>query len=98
MDIEPPDWVEGVKAMSSIPDDDNVQNIMIRSEYGTLCMKYGAINFVKKDGSTSARSTTALGTSEPTRSTAADRIITYRTLFIRPDHVNVSILRQYLGQ
>jgi len=39
-------------------------------------MKYGAISFVKKDGRTSARRTTDLGILGPTRSRAADRIIT----------------------
>ena len=89
VEIEPPDWVVGVKAIRSMPDDDNAQNSMIRIEYGTLCMKYGAISFVKNEGRTSARRTTAFGTSEPTRSTAADRIITYRTLLIRPNYVSI---------
>lgn len=83
-DIEPPDWVVGVRAINSMPEDDKAQNIMIRIEYGTLWMKYGAISFVIKDGRTSARRTTALGTFGPTRSRAAERIITYSTLFIRP--------------
>ena len=39
-------------------------------------MKYGAINLVEKAGIMSARSTTPVGTSGPTRSRAADRIIT----------------------
>lgn len=47
-------------------------------------MKYGATSLVPNDGITSARSTTPLGTSGPTRSKAADRMITYRTLLIRP--------------
>ena len=48
-------------------------------------MKYGATNFVKNDGRTSASRTTALGTLGPTRSRAAESIITYKTLFIRPE-------------
>ena len=59
--------------------------ITTRMEYGTKCIKYGAINFVKKDGMTSARRTTPLGTSGPTKSRAAERRITYRTLLIKPD-------------
>lgn len=47
-------------------------------------MKYGAMSFVANEGITSARRTTPLGTLGPTRSRAADRITTYRTLLIRP--------------
>lgn len=39
-------------------------------------MKYGAKSLVKNEGRTSARRTNALGTLGPTRSRAADRIIT----------------------
>src|SRR4051812_10225416 len=84
VDMEPPDCVVGVRAISSIPDEDNAQNTRIRSGYGTRWMKYGATSFVKKEGRTSARRTTALGTFGPTRSRAAESIITYSTLFMRP--------------
>lgn len=53
-------------------------------------MKYGAMSFVKKDGRTSARRTTDLGTFGPTRSRAAESIITYRTLFISPNSQNAT--------
>lgn len=84
INMEPPDAVVGVRAIRSIPLDERAENMRIRSEYGTRCMKYGAISFVKKDGRTSARRTTAFGTSGPTRSRAAERMITYKTLLIRP--------------
>jgi hypothetical protein len=47
-------------------------------------MKYGATSFVKNEGMTSARRTVDLGTSGPTRSRAAERMMTYDTLFMRP--------------
>lgn len=39
-------------------------------------MKYGAINFVMKEGMTSKRRTTAFGIVGPTRSRAEERMIT----------------------
>jgi hypothetical protein len=39
-------------------------------------MKYGATSFVRKDGTTSASRTTPFGTVGPTRSRAAERMIT----------------------
>jgi len=59
-----------------MPEDDRAQKRRIRREYGTLWMKYGAMSFVKNDGRTSARRTTDLGMLGPTRSRAAERIIT----------------------
>lgn len=84
MDIDPPDCVVGVKAISSIPEEDSAQNMMIRSAYGTRWIKYGATSFVKKDGRTSARRTSDFGTLGPTKSRAAERMITYKTLFMSP--------------
>lgn len=51
----------GVNAIRSMPPDDKAQNIRIRIQYGTLCMKYGATSLVMKEGRTSARRTTDLG-------------------------------------
>lgn len=75
---------EGVRAMMNMPHADSVTKIRIRRLYGILCIKYGAHSFVRKDGMTSQRRTTPLGTEGPTRSRAAERMITYRTLLMRP--------------
>ncbi len=57
---------------------------MMRQEYGIRLMKYGAHSLTRKDGTTSARRATPLGTLGPTRSRAAERMITYNTLLINP--------------
>ena len=59
-----------------MPDEDRTQKIRTRIVYGTRWMKYGAINLVTKLGRTSASKTTALGTLGPTRSRAADNMMT----------------------
>ena len=76
VDMDPPDWVVGVKAMRSMPDEERAQNMRIRSVYGTRWIKYGAMSLVMKLGRTSASKTTDLGTVGPTRSSAAESIIT----------------------
>ena len=47
-------------------------------------MKNGAANLIRNDGTISANKTVALGTCAPTKSTAADKITTYRILFKSP--------------
>lgn len=71
-------------AIISMPHADRATNMGILTVYGTLWMKYGAQSLVRKEGMTSASRTTPLGTLGPTRSRAAERIMTYRTLLIRP--------------
>lgn len=75
--MDPPSFVtEGVRAIKNMPPVDSAHIIIIRREYGIAWMKYGATSFVRKEGRTSARRTTPLGTEGPTRSTAAERMIT----------------------
>lgn len=62
--------------MSSIPVVDMPAMKRMRIGYGTTWMKYGAHNFTRKEGIMSARRTTPLGTVGPTRSRAAERIMT----------------------
>ncbi|KAH8627844.1 hypothetical protein IG631_17612 [Alternaria alternata] len=66
----------GVRAMMSMPHAERATNMRMRTVYGILCMKYGAHSFVRNEGITSARSTAPLGTFGPTRSRAAERMIT----------------------
>ena len=58
---------------------DIMLRVVILIGYGMRWMKYGANSFVKKDGMTSNRRTMALGSVGPTRSSAADSMITYST-------------------
>lgn len=51
--------------MRSIPPDERPQKMRMRIQYGTLCMKYGAMSLVTNEGKTSARRTTDLGTLGP---------------------------------
>lgn len=67
---------DGVRAIKNMPAADRAHIMMIRREYGIRWMKYGAMSFVRKDGRTSARRTTPLGTVGPTKSSAAERMIT----------------------
>ena len=74
---EPPSVVtDGVSATKNIPPADRAHIMIIRMEYGIAWMKYGATSFVRKEGKTSARRTRPLGTEGPTRSLAAERMIT----------------------
>jgi hypothetical protein len=59
-----------------MPQAENAANTIIRTQYGIRWTKYGAISLVKKEGTTSKRRTTPLGILGPTRSKAAERIIT----------------------
>lgn len=76
MSLTATETVGGVKATRSIPPADRQTKLMIRLEYGILCMKYGAMSLVQKEGRTSASSTTPFGTEGPTRSRAAERTMT----------------------
>lgn len=86
VDMLPPSvTTDGVSAIMNMPAALIAHITTIRTWYGTKCMKYGDTSFVRKDGRTSASRTTPLGTAGPTRSRAAERMITYDTLFIRPE-------------
>lgn len=76
MVTDPPSAVGGVRAIRSMPLDDNRTKLSMRTLYGTLWIKYGATSFVRKEGMTSARRTTPLGMLGPTRSRAAERMMT----------------------
>jgi hypothetical protein len=55
---------------------ESATKMKMRVEYGIEWMKYGAVSFTHAPGTTSARRTTDLGTEGPTRSRAAERIMT----------------------
>src|SRR5438046_2128897 len=76
----------GVIVIRSMPIMDNDTSIKMRVEYGMIWMKYAATNFIVKDGITLARSTTLFGTIGPTRSRAAETVITNKIILMVPKH------------
>lgn len=56
-------------------------------------MKNGAATLKENDGMISANNTIALGVDGPTRSIAADKIITYKILFNNPNMKNEANVR-----
>lgn len=74
--IVPPLVYAGVKTMSSIPEADSMLMMKILTGYGVAWITYGRRSLARKEGMTSQRRTTPLGTEGPTKSRAAERIIT----------------------
>ena len=68
--------VVGVRAINSMPLAARATKTKTLAPYDTVCMKYGASNLTTNVGKTSANRTVPAPTVEPTRSTAAERIIT----------------------